>query len=249
MRICYVSQPAPGGANEDVVVADNDFVAVIDGATAAPGRETGCRHDVAWFARQLGAAVAGQLTVSGAPLVEALYASIELTRSAHGGDCDLSNPDSPSATVSMLRQRGAEIDYLVLADSPLLLDLDGGLRVVLDDRLDRLPEYSFEAVSRLRNSPDGFWVAGAVPEAALRAVTGSVPAASLRRAAVLSDGAARLVERFAKLSWAELLDLLDTDGPDELIDQTRVVEAYAEVRRGKRYDDATAVLVSGFGGR
>jgi hypothetical protein len=65
---------------------------------------------------------------------------------------------------------------------------------------------------------------------------------------VLSDGAARLVERFGLLDWRGLLDVLDHEGPAELIRRTRraeesETEAERAGRRGKRHDDATAVLV------
>jgi hypothetical protein len=116
----------------------------------------------------------------------------------------------------------------------------------MDDRLDHLPDFSLTSVARLRNSAEGFWVASTVPAAAEHAVTGSVPVAAVRRAAVFSDGAARLVERFDELSWAGLLDLLEEVGPAALIARTRESERVAPTpRRGKRYDDATAVYVSG----
>jgi hypothetical protein len=58
-----------------------------------------------------------------------------------------------------------------------------------------------------------------------------------------------LVERFGLVDWRGLLDLLTTGGPEELIYRTRQAEL-AETddeqatRRGKKHDDATAVLVT-----
>ena len=51
--------------------------------------------------------------------------------------------------------------------------------------------------------------------------------------------------------WTELLDLLTDDGPAELIRRTRhpelaETEGERAGRRGKKHDDATAVLVSHF---
>ena len=88
-----------------------------------------------------------------------------------------------------------------------------------------------------------------MPEAAYKAIRGTLPATSIRRAALLSDGAARLVERFRLIDWQQLLDLLTADGPEELIRRTRhaeVAETDAERagRRGKKHDDATAVLIT-----
>jgi hypothetical protein len=244
MQVNVASQAAPGGLNEDVVVTGNDFVAVLDGATAVPGLETGCRHDVVWLTRQLGAALARRLIVGSGGLAPLLAGAIEDVRGLHAGSCDLSNPDSPSATVSILRRRAEWLDYLVLADSPVLLDLAGdGVRPILDDRLDHLPDHSLAGVARSRNRD--FWVASTVPAAAEQALTGSVPASSVRRAAVLSDGAARLVERFGRLSWGQLLDLLESAGPAAVIARTRSVEETVDMARGKRYDDATAALIAG----
>ncbi|WP_316043454.1 hypothetical protein [Actinomadura sp. CNU-125] len=63
---------------------------------------------------------------------------------------------------------------------------------------------------------------------------------------MLSDGASRLVERFGRLTWAGLLRALDADGPAAVVRRTRDAEAAQPPDapgRGKRFDDATAVLV------
>ena len=88
-----------------------------------------------------------------------------------------------------------------------------------------------------------------MPEAAFKAIRGTLSAPQVRRAALLSDGAVRLVERFRVIDWRELLDLLDANGPGELIRRTRnadLAETDAErgTRRGKKHDDATAVLLT-----
>jgi hypothetical protein len=150
--------------------------------------------------------------------------------------------------VVIARRRNAQLDYLTLADSPLILD-DGHVRVITDDRTAHLRDYSPAGVRAARNSPNGFYVASTVPDAAYHAVDGSLPTANLRRAALLTDGAARLVARFHQLDWSGLLDLLSTQGPDELIRRTREAES-AETEderaalRGKRHDDASAVLLT-----
>ncbi|MFE9695167.1 hypothetical protein [Micromonospora sp. NPDC005806] len=57
-----------------------------------------------------------------------------------------------------------------------------------------------------RHQPGGYWVAAADPFAAQHAITGEVPLVSVRRVAVLTDGAARLVALF---DWPDVLDVLD----------------------------------------
>jgi hypothetical protein len=100
---------------------------------------------------------------------------------------------------------------------------------------------------RNRGMPGGYWVAAADPRAASQAVTGTLPAKSLQRAVLLSDGASRLVDLFELATWEELLALLDESGPDELLRQVRAAEAAdPESRqwpRTKRSDDATAVYL------
>jgi hypothetical protein len=244
VRITYASEATPGRLNEDYVVAGPEWVVLLDGATAAPGVDSGCVHGPAWLVRRLAGGLAARLAAEdGAPLQDVLADAIKAAGEAHADTCDLDNPDSPSATVAMLRRRGGVLDWLVLADSPVLLQMDGQVRVVYDDRVDELPSYTVEAVRAARNSPGGFWVAQTRPEAAYEALTGEAPAERVRRAALLSDGAARLVQIFGHADWAGLLDLLDGAGPGELIRRTREAEAGATIRRGKRHDDATAVLV------
>ncbi|WP_329582135.1 protein phosphatase 2C domain-containing protein [Kitasatospora sp. NBC_01250] len=244
MRVGYLSVAAPGGrANEDFVLAGEDFVVVLDGATvSAP--ETGCRHDVAWVTRRLGVRL-GQLLVEEPqwPLTEVLRVAIERLRELHADSCDLGHPDSPSATVALLRRRGERLEHLVLADSPVLVELtDGRLEVVLDDRVERLPAYDLATVARLRNAPGGFWVASTRPEAADQALTGCHPLGEVRRFAVLTDGVSRLVERYG-WSWRRLLDVLDEQGPEGAVRAVRAAElAEPPGLRGKRHDDATVAF-------
>ena len=113
-------------------------------------------------------------------------------------------------------------------------------------------EEHWQAVKRLvaaqrphRNQPDGYWVAAATPQAAYEAVTGSVPRSAVARAAVLSDGASCLVDRYATAHWRSLINLLDTHGPAEVIAQVRHAEAEDPLGtrwpRYKRSDDSTVV--------
>jgi protein phosphatase 2C-like protein len=249
LSVSYATEATPDRANEDYVVAGPDWVVVLDGATQRPDVEPGCVHDPRWLVHRLGAALAGRLTDAPShPLPQLLASAIEAVGAVHGDGCDLTNPDSPSAAVALLRRRDERLEWLVLADCAVVVDLEDRVEVTLDDRLARLPSYTTEAVRALRNTPQGFWVAGTRPEAAYEALTGSCELSGVRRAAVLTDGATRLVERFGVLGWPGLLDLLDTAGPAELIRRTRAAEraenpAERARLRGKPHDDATAVLL------
>ena len=250
MQILYATEPTPGHANEDFVITGPTWAIVLDGASARPGTDTGRIHDVPWFVQHLGTELARRLTnASAAQLDDALAEAITATRQLHEHTCDLSNPESPSATVVAIRGRDDQLDYLTLADSPLIVDVDGQVRAIADDRTAHLTDYSHEGVRAARNTPDGFYVASTMPEAAYQAIRGTLPTPQVRRAALLSDGAARLVERFRVVNWQELLELLHADGPTELIRRTRDAElaetdSERATRRGKKHDDATAVLVT-----
>lgn len=120
---------------------------------------------------------------------------------------------------------------------------DGGVLPITDDRLDHLEDYSIAGIGAVRNTPEGFWLASTKPEAARHAVAGSVSLAAqpVQAAAVLTDGAATLVERH-KQSWEAVFRILES-GPVELVRRTREAdEAGVGASRGKRHDDATAVL-------
>jgi hypothetical protein len=65
-------------------------------------------------------------------------------------------------------------------------------------------------------------------------------------AAVLSDGATRLVDRFSLLDWTDFLGILAEQGPEAIITQVRAAEASdpdgQRWPRGKRHDDASAAF-------
>jgi hypothetical protein len=249
VEIRSISQPAPDrrppAVNEDLVLSGPDFVVVLDGATAGKGIDSGCSHTVAWLVQRLGRQLAlPLLTGSTAPLADLLADAIAAVGAEHADSCDLTNPDSPSSTVAMIRVGSDHVEHLVLADSPVVTRSPAGVvSVHSDDRIDLLPEYTFEAVRRLRNQPGGFWVAGTEPKAAYEAVRGTTDRAEVELVAVLSDGAARYVERYGH-SWEDLFDLLSTEGPRELVERVWAYDeaAHPDTFRGKRYDDATAVL-------
>lgn len=257
MHFTYTTEPTPGRENEDYLTAGPSWLVLLDGATAPAGVDSGCIHDVRWLVRHLGGELARSLAVeqSTAP-TDLLASAIRATCAAHADTCDLANPASPSATVAGIRWRGETVEYFALGDSSLVLDLGREVRHVTDDRTDHLVDYSVTGIQAARNVPatpqrPSFWVASTVPEAAYEAVTGSVAAAAVRRAALLSDGASRWVDRFGLGKWAELLDLLAEHGPGELIHQVWQAERAetdqdraAHRRRGKEHDDATAAFVT-----
>ncbi|GAA4790552.1 integrase [Streptomyces ziwulingensis] len=268
MRVTLDSLPAePDGENEDFAAAAPGAAVLLDGAGVAEA-ETGCTHGVAWFAATLGGLLLSTITAHPTrPLADCLADAIGTVRSLHEDVCDLVHRASPTSTVVAVRAGTEALEYLVLGDSSLLLAGRGtGATVVTDRRLDDVgrrlrgpvdalptgsPEHAAalaeyrDALTGLRNQPDGFWIAGPDPRAAEHALTGVMPLESLTSVTLLSDGATRLVDRFALMAWDEVLAVLDSSGPAELIRRVREAEAGDPVGRrwprGKVCDDATAL--------
>lgn len=252
MQITYATEAAPGCVNEDRAVCGDGWAVVLDGATAPEGVESGCIHDVSWLVNHLAASITRSMLTTGddlaGDLADMLALAIAETCRAHAGTCDLTNPDSPSSTAAIVRVRGGELDYLVLADSPVVVRAPGEApKVFSDDRLSHLPggrPYSRELVRYMRNKPGGFWVASTDPEAAYRAVTGSVPFTAGTEAGLFTDGISRLVE-FYGYEWEQVLMVAGgRGGPADLISAVRALEADNPPALGKRHDDATAVLMT-----
>ncbi|HEY8533808.1 MAG TPA: hypothetical protein VIL44_08060 [Micromonospora sp.] len=270
MRVRLASHAAPGHAeNEDAAVHHGTFVGVFDGVTALPGVPSGCAHGPAWYVRRLTTRLIEVVTEAPeAALADTLAEAIRRVNGDHGGRCDLANPATPAATVCLVRVDGEELEFLILSDSTLVVDFGGRVQAITDDRFARVVAElrggevrgsSSERDATLRsvnvrkhertNRPGGYWVAAATPEAAYHAVTGRLPLRgdeAVRRAALLTDGASCAVDEYRLMDWPELLDLLTTHGPEELIRRVRAVEASDPDRsvypRSKRHDDATAAI-------
>lgn len=241
MQTTFATASTLGRANEDYAVCGSEWALILDGATAPPQIESGCIHDVPWLVRHLAAGITQHLVLDCIPLAEVLADAIETTMKAHGDTCDLSNPDSPSSTVAIIRIRNNRLDYLVLGDSPVILRAGQNITPIDDDRTDHLPggrPYSFELVRRMRNTEGGFWIASTKPEAAYEAISGSTDRAT--DAALLTDGVTRLVDYYG-FTWEDVFRTLDRQGPAGLIAIVRSEENAAPLKYGKKHDDATAV--------
>jgi hypothetical protein len=253
----------PDWPNEDFAAVSPGVAVLLDGAGSPHGRDSGCVHGVAWYARTLGGLLTAGVNEVGRPLREVLARGIEQVCELHSGPCDLGHPATPSATVIMVRKQHDQIEYLVLCDSTLMLRplgpgdaRDVAPRLVTDLRLHELSARLRPAYRRLpvgapervigraeylaqldaeRNRPGGYWVAATSPEAAEQAIAGTEPLAGLSAIALLSDGASRLVDRYRLATWPQVSALLAEEGPTELLRQVRAAEeSDADGRRWPR---------------
>lgn len=268
MRIDLVSEAAePEATNEDFAAATATTVVVLDGVTPLDRADTGCRHGVGWFARMLGTHFLAHADDPAVALSRCLATAIVEVRARHENTCDLRHPDSPAATVTAARFGPRSLEYLVLADSPLVLAAGADVTVVTDDRVGQVgrrvrarlnetgapsPLEVARAVRARRNRADAYFVAADDPAVADEARTGCVPVADLTCVVLATDGAARLIEVFARTDWAAAVPALLAEGARAWVERTRAVER-AEVERLRRageaarrkpYDDATIAVLS-----
>ncbi len=248
----------PGRANEDFVGAVPGVVVLVDGAGIS-GVEDLCRHGIAWYAHRLGATLLTRVSLDAASesdseLSDVLAAAIDEVTDLHRDTCRVTDPSSPSATVAVVRVAGGRVDHLVLGDSVIVLDVVDGPPYVVEDRRepdiarplrtalseldaatpehDRVLDEARTAFRAKRNQPGGFWVAKDDGRVAAEAMSGSHDRAALRGAALLSNGASRVVDRFGLLTWAQL----PAHDPDDVIRMVRE----AELADGVDADDATS---------
>jgi hypothetical protein len=239
------------------------MLAVLDGATVRTA--TGCIHGLPWYVASLAGSLAKNKELAPA---EALAAAIAETAAAHQDTCDLKHPATPSAALAIVQVHGEFLRYLVLGDVTIVMETNDGLRIVSDNRVnatataereaaDALPAGSPEKAEALvrmkhaelaaRNVPGGFWVAAADPSVVSQALTGEIPLKTIRRAVLLTDGAARAVIPFRIYDWPGLLSAVTTGGPKELIEQVRAAEdadaSGVRQPRNKIHDDATVAVV------
>jgi hypothetical protein len=240
----HLSQP-----NEDFVGAVPGAVVLLDGA-GIPGTDSICRHGVAWYSHTLGATILGHLSRElGTDLVAALADSIGQVSGQHRHTCDIANPSSPQSTVAIIRFDEDRVDFLVLADVFVVLDSsESDPQVVTDSREVSVrsecssvlrglptgtPEYErarlsvIDALRARRNQSGGYWIAKDDPHAAMQAVTGNVPLRQLNGAALLSNGASRIVDPYRLAEWPAVLDLMRTRGPEEILRRVREAETKA----------------------
>ncbi|MCW7945176.1 hypothetical protein AAW14_25000 [Streptomyces hygroscopicus] len=254
--------------NEDFLAVSPCVALVLDGLTSPPELGSGCIHGTPWFVSELGTHLLREATCRPeVPLADCVAEAIVRVADLHRATCDLTHLGTPSCSVALVREGTHTVDHLSIFDSVILLDGPGGLKVFSDLRVDGYAQQEHkettryrigtrehqQAVSRLvaaqrphRNVETGYWVAAANPAAAYNALTGSVPRSEVTRGAIMSDGASCLVEDYELTGWPDLLDLLETEGPDEAISRVRQAERTdPSGERWPRYkasDDSTAVF-------
>ncbi|WP_256176756.1 protein phosphatase 2C domain-containing protein [Kitasatospora aureofaciens] len=235
----------PGRPSEDRVVTTDRAVIVLDGVSTV----TDDHPRGGWYADTLGSSIAQLLTREpDMDLRQVLATAIGTVADTHA----LLPGTSPASTVAIVRQRTDQIEAAVLGDSPVIaIGRDGSVHTIRDDRLAVLVDAQPQAreyrellraghgfgerhrhiLKELRgfqggvvNRPGGYWIAEAVPEAGLNAITASWLANDLAEIVIATDGICAGVEEYELYSWQELARACREDGPHAVADAIDLAE-------------------------
>jgi hypothetical protein len=210
-----------------------------------------------------------------ANLIGALVDELERRQSAAWRDArGADGRETPAASFALVRLIGADIEVLRLGDCLVLLEASDGAVTAMDhpvlaaieaetrDALLALraqgiadPKQAFAAMMprlraqrRRRNLPDGYGVLAAERSCIPMLHVDRLPAQSLRRILLASDGYYRLVDHYGAASDAELVHRTAELGADTMLQQLRAIEAGDPLAmrypRLKIVDDATALLLA-----
>ena len=234
---------------------------MLDGASAL----TPVPVPASEYADKLTRHIAGRLDHPNGDIRAALADAI----SATAGELDLHPGESPSSTVTILRQTGNYVECLVLGDN--LVVLPG--HVITDDRMSRVGARQREQYrnnleaghgynaehraalrelqaeqARHRNQPDGYWIAETDPEAAKHAIVSRHPITSAPWAVLATDGAYKTMTHLGLADWPCLRDA-SSDDLAQLIKRCHAWEADDDadgqkLPRAKRHDDKSLAIAT-----
>ncbi|WP_104116020.1 protein phosphatase 2C domain-containing protein [Arthrobacter sp. B1805] len=237
------SLSVPGAlVNEDAVAVSASSLIMIDGATGlAAGRRTGWPSDAQWLAHSLAPLLADRLD-GDISIADALGQCLDELRIEYGDDDD--GGLGPSASVLIARITGSELEVYSLGDCLALVGMaDGSVASIRDgavgeldaavlSRLQELRRGTDLAIDqaralvqdllvgnrKLRNRPEGYWIADLSAAGVGHALTRTLPAAQVRDVALMTDGYAAALDVARLVGTAgELLQELRRSGPVPLM--------------------------------
>ncbi len=266
VTITAATRKGSGRTNQDRYFTGPTFAAVLDGASNFTDEPL--LQDGGWYAETLAYKLRELLTAQpGDPLSGIVGHAIEAVATEH----DLLPATSPTSTVALARWDDEHVETYVLGDSTVaVIHPDGSEDAYSDDRLastggDLRRAYrkrlaagsgfddqhlrllaSLQAEqSRWRNRDDGYWIAGAEPDAANHGKARIHARGEVGRLVLATDGAAVGINRYRTLgSWRDV-------HPSTPADFLRAIEAEEasdpdaqQWPRSKPGDDKTLVVVN-----
>jgi Protein phosphatase 2C len=265
-QVSVAELPGGDGRSEDRVFATGDAVVVLDGVGSL---DPDCSERTGWYPQELGRRIVDLLTPE-VKLREVVAAAIGDVAAKN----DLQPGSAPAATVTIVRWTDAYVEGLVLGDSPIIVfGTDGGVDVLRDGRHDAVVADLRRQVRRERglqardgqelqaliratrpgklaqmNTPGGYWIAEAVPEAGLHAIVRTWHASSVEAFLAVTDGVSCGIEDYGiPSSWLAALDLARRNGLATLLAAIHQAEAQdpggQRWPRPKTHDDKAAALI------
>lgn len=260
MRVTTARLP-PGDAGDDRIFATAHAVVMLDGSSAFIPLDV----PASTYADRLGSHLRD--TLAARPAAD-LRTTLADGITATAAELGLTPGESPSSTVTVLRELDDRVDVLMLGDNLVVWPGE----TLTDDRMDRLrvePWLRYRArlatgtgydtehrrllrelqreLMRLRNRDGGYWIAEANPAAADHALGWSRDAGAVPWAVLATDGAYRTLRHLGLDDWPTLVG---ADGATlaGLLDVCRRWEADtdpdgAALPRAKRHDDKTLAVV------
>jgi hypothetical protein len=242
-------------SNADRIVATPSLIVAAGTVSGLWGLGTvaECGHGASWYAGQLAEEIVAQeAAAEGERLRAVVGRAIGRMAMFHADVCDSPLPEEAMASVAVTRYRGRsasqpfdDVEYFILGDAWVAVETERGPQAVTDPRIKNLfltprravlaaPTGSAEREARVAElvavqrrmlgGEPGFWVAGADPQAAMKAVMGGFHD-GVTGVAVMTAGAARLVDLFGTVGWSDAFDLLRAEGPGGWIGRIRGLEA------------------------
>lgn len=251
----------PPGGGDDRIFTTRDAVIMLDGASAftpVPVRASA-------YADHLGHYLADHMDSPGSDLRGILADAITDTARTLG----VHPGESPSSTVTILRQAGSRVECLVLGDN--LVVLPG--KTITDERMARLGQAERERYhahlaaghgyndelrrmlgglqaqqARHRNQPGRYWIAEADPEAAKHACFFRQPLTSAPWAVLATDGAYKIMRHLGLADWPALREA-NSDDLAKLLERCQSWEAEDDpsgqkLPRAKRHDDKSLAVAT-----
>ncbi|WP_116052011.1 hypothetical protein [Amycolatopsis palatopharyngis] len=256
------AQLPPIQHSDDKIFTTGNAVILLDGASAFVPVPV----PASTYADQLGRALQYSLAAyPDADLRAALAAAIQSTALELG----LQPVESPSSTITILRELGDHLDLLVLGDNLVMLPDE----TITDDRVDRLElpprrkyrerlaagagfDEEHRAILRelqtqqaqRRNRVGGYWTAETDPAAAWQAITRRRRVSRTPWAILASDGAYNTMQYLGITDWSTLA-AADTEELDTTLMRCQCWEtandpAGAALPRAKCHDDKSLAVVT-----
>lgn len=260
--------------NEDALAVTVSSLIIIDGATGlTENRQPGWSSDARWFSHRLTTLLEERLDDISTSIASILATCLSDLRIEFGAEH--STELGPSASVLIARLHGGALDIYSLGDCLALIGtLDGTVHVLRDNavgNLDSAVVHHLQGVAaaqsmsiaqarplitdllvrnrKLKNSPQGYWIADLSGTGVTHALTQTFAASNVRDVALMTDGFGASLDLVSLVTNpAEFLAGLRTIGPTQLMNAlfSRLDSdpEYTSYPRLKHIDDSSVIFAN-----